>query len=407
MDDIGKGGVDTLVLLGGNPVYDAPSDIKVGDALAKSGLTTIHLSSHRNETSALCTWTVPRAHELETWGDGRSLDGTLSVQQPLIAPLWGGRSDIELMAFMAGVRNWRGHYVVRDTMRAAMGNPVVFERMWRRTLQGGLLENSSAQAVNVTVDATSTSDLVSEGARAESRPLGSDNLEVVFAADPKMFDGRHANNPWLLELPDTVTKLCWDNAALLSPATAKALGVQSSDVVRLSRDGASPIEIVAWVVPGQADWVITTTLGWGRTKAGLYGNGVGFDVHPLRTSKAFGFADGVRLERTGRHYNLAQTQTHGRMEGRPLVVDATLADLSKEAPDAPQPWKGLPSYQTRPRFGEWATPDPSVQPLWKRQKYTGYKWGMAIDLSACTGCNACMVACQSENNVPVVGSREV
>ena len=206
-----------------------------------------------------------------------------------------------------------------------------------------------------------------------------------------MVDGRHANNTWLQEMPDPVTKLVWDNAAILSPATAQSLGVASKDVLKISV-GDRSITAAAWIVPGQADGSIALTLGWGRKKAGRIGNGRGFDAYPLRTLDSLGFAVGAQVTKTGDDaYFFAQTQEQNSTEHRPIAMETTLAD-----------------YRQRPNFAELDSPPPRALPLWSQVDYSkGHQWGMVIDLNACTGCNACVIACMSENNVPVVGKTEV
>ncbi|HJL31505.1 MAG TPA: 4Fe-4S dicluster domain-containing protein, partial [Polyangiaceae bacterium LLY-WYZ-15_(1-7)] len=402
--------VETLLILGGNPAYDAPADLDLAGLLGREGVTSIHLASHRNETSELCTWHVPLAHELETWGDQRAADGTLSIQQPLIAPLFGGRSALEMLALAAGERNWRGHYVVRKTMREQMPTSVAFQRQWRRSLHRGMVPGSADAPLTPAIQSAAVSAALS-GAEAPAA-LSASNLEVQFAPDPFLWDGRHANNLWALETPDPMTKIVWDNAAIVSRHTRDELGLQNGDTIRLSKGGAT-IEVPVWGLPGQADWTVTLLLGWGRTAAGRYGTkqtwpGVGpepdwqaggFDVHPLRTTEGFHFAAGVSAEKSG-SYELVQTQTHGYMEGRPIAIDATLEE-----------------YRQEPEFASYRTVDmSSIGPLWQEVDYsprevaTGrmlHKWGMVIDLTSCTGCNACAVACQAENNIPCVGKQEV
>jgi molybdopterin-containing oxidoreductase family iron-sulfur binding subunit len=206
-----------------------------------------------------------------------------------------------------------------------------------------------------------------------------------------MVDGRFANVSWLLELPDPVTKIVWDNVAVLSPTTAQALGVANKDLLRITAAGRSVV-VAAWIVPGQADHSIALTLGWGRTSAGRLGNGHGFDVYPLRATGSLGFATGAQVSKTADGpYFLAQTQEANFTEGRPIAHEATLAE-----------------YRDRPNFPELDAPPPRALPLWTQTDYSqGHQWGMSIDLSACTGCSACVVACMAENNVPVVGKREV
>ncbi len=414
------GQVDGLVILGGNPAYDAPADVAFAEKLAKVPFT-VHASLFFDETSASCSWHVPRAHEYESWGDARSLDGLVAVQQPLIAPLYGGRSDIELLALAANSDEKSPYEAVRRTTRDiyltshnlsgcgpftdgkadchdATGNPVQahsedIERDWNRTLAGGVLQRSRPHGPQVTVRMTEIAAELDK--RPAAPPAAAGSIEVTFAPCPKMVDGRHANNTWLQEMPDPVTKVVWDNAAILSPATAAALGVESSslhhsDFIKIEV-GDRSITVPAWIVPGQADGSVALTLGWGRTKAGRIGNGRGFDVYPLRTTQALGFAT-ARVGKTGQEpYLLAQTQENNSLEGRPIAMETTLAD-----------------YRQRPNFAELDSPPPRALPLWSQQDYSkGHQWGMSIDLNSCTGCSACVVACMAENNIPVVGKLEV
>ncbi len=406
----------TILVLGGNPAYDAPADVDVRALLQRDGVTSIHVASHRNETSELCSLHVSESHELETWGDLRSVAGTLGVQQPLIRPLWGSRSSLEILARVAGERNWRGHYVVRKTFRDAFEERTLFETTWRRALHAGLLAGSRSRPAQVSVDGAKVA-----AALAAPEP-GAEGIEIQFLPDPALYDGRHANNLWALEVPHPMTKIVWDNAALVSKATRNRLGLRNGQMIRISRGGAS-VELPVWALPGHADDSVTLTLGWGRTAAGRYGNkqrwkglgpepdwsAGGFDVHALRTTDAFYFADGATIEATGETYDVVQTQTHGNMEGRPIAIDATVEE-----------------YRDNPEWASYETVEMSPGPLWEEGDYSNppvrpgypeggvtaggrprYKWGMVIDLSACTGCNACVVACQSENNIPTVGKYEV
>jgi Fe-S-cluster-containing dehydrogenase component len=392
--------ISSLVILGGNPVYDAPADVKFADLLGREGLTSLHLATHRNATSELCSWHAPLTHELEAWGDQQALDGSVAIQQPLIAPLYGGRSEIELLATLAGEKTTQGHDIVRETQASQVNkdtkalldlglSPTDWsaDAIWRHALHSGALLGPAQTRPTVDVVAIATGLLVSGGREA----IGRENLEVSFEPDPALWDGAHANNLWALELPSPMTKLVWDNAALISPSTARALAVKNGQMLRLTK-GEANVEVPAWIVPGHADFCVTLTLGWGRTAAGRYGNGKGFDVNPLRTSDGMDFTNGVTVEPLREVYNLVQTQTHDRMEGRPIAIDASLDEYKKE-----------------PDFASYRSVDPvSTTPLWQQQDYSeGHKWGMAIDLNGCTGCNACVVACQSENNIPSVGKFEV
>jgi MoCo/4Fe-4S cofactor protein with predicted Tat translocation signal len=385
--EISGGGVESLLILGGNPVIDAPADLGFGELLAKVP-TSVHLSEFRDDTSHKCSLHVPRAHAFETWGDLRSSDGTLSIQQPLIAPLYGGRSDSEVIAKLAGIEWWRGHPLVRATLRSELPGES-FEQQWKSGLYLGLVRDLTATAIG---ELEPKCDVVASALRKlpEAAAVSSSSLEVNFAADPKLYDGVHNNNPWMLELPDPLSTVCWDNAAYVSPETAKALGIQSMDVVTLKSPEGGSLDIVTWVLPGQTDNTVTLHLGWGRKAKGRYGVGAGFDVYPLRTTKAFGFGSGFSLAKTGKRYPVSVTQETHSMQGRPIAIDATLEEYKKE-----------------PEFAEFRSPVLSTLPLWTEVKYEGARWSMVIDLNACTGCNSCLVACQAENNVSSVGKQQV
>ena len=378
--DMAGGKVDTLVILGGNPVHDAPVDVGFRDAIKKVNLS-IAFTDRADETADLASWHVPRAHELESWGDLVARDGRYSVQQPLIAPLFEARSDLEVLATLAGEEGGARALVQATAAARGAGDSLAFDRL----VQKGVSDSGASQvlagiAVNESAVVQGLSTLQGSG----------DGLEVVFLPDNKVWDGDQVNNTWLLEIPDPITRITWDNAALIGPSTAKQLGVENGDMIRVSVGGAS-VEIVAWVQPGQADGVVGLPLGWGRSKAGQNAVGAGFDVYPLRTTAAPHYAGGAKVEKLGSTYPISQTQEHDFMEGRPLAVDATVAE-----------------YRERPQFGQWASPDFSAGPLWQTVDYTkGLQWGMVIDLNNCTGCSACVAACQAENNIPVVGKDQV
>jgi molybdopterin-containing oxidoreductase family iron-sulfur binding subunit len=386
--ELQAGSVDTLLILGGNPALDAPANLNFGALLAKVP-TSLHLSSYREETTQLTSWHVPRAHAFESWGDLRSTDGSFSIQQPLIAPLHGGRSDAEVLAQLAGMPNWRGHALVRATARELMP-AASFEQQWKVALQLGIARELTTPFASPTaLDSAAVAKAAGEIAEAKSA-LGPDNIEVNFAPDPGLYDGRHANNPWMLELPDPLSTVSWDNAAYVSPATAKALGIQNQDLVSIKDSTGNGIEIVTWVLPGQTDNTITLHLGWGRPGVGRYGKGAGFNVYPIRTTQAFGFGDGFKVEPSGGRYAVSVVQETHTMEGRPIAIDATLEE-----------------YRKQPDFAEFRSTTLSTLPLWKEVRYEGHRWAMQIDLNACTGCNSCLVACQAENNVASVGKEQV
>jgi molybdopterin-containing oxidoreductase family iron-sulfur binding subunit len=378
--------VQTLVVLGGNPAFNAPADLEFRD-LMKRVATTIRLGLHLDETSQLATWHLPAAHYLESWGDARSGDGTLVAIQPLIEPLFDGRTALELVAQIGKYEAPRPDEIVRRAFRKASGIAQAnFEGAWRKFLHDGFLAGSAYPAAAPDLRWTAVTSAIAE-AKPGPGPLSAANLEVVYDRDAKVGDGRFANNGWLQELPDPITKLSWDNAALLSPATAAELGVTSGDLVHLGLDGRA-LEIAALVVPGQADHSIFLSLGYGRTAAGRIGRGVGFDAYRLRTSHAPDIALGGSISPTGRKYALASTAHHFNMEGRDLVREETLLAARASARSGAA-GEEHPQIHTPPALdGE-------------------HQWGMAIDLNTCSGCNACVLACQSENNIPIVGKDEV
>jgi molybdopterin-containing oxidoreductase family iron-sulfur binding subunit len=382
--DMQAGKVDTLIILGGNPVYDAPADLKFAEALKKVA-TSIHFTNRMDETASLTTWQVPRAHELESWGDQQSSRGDYSVQQPLLAPLWGGRTDSEVLALVAAQPVWRAYELVKATVeqRGIRG-----ELAWRRLLHSGVAETRFGAVLGAV--AVREPDVAAALRQPEPAPLADGQFELVFVVDNKLGDGRYANNSWLLEMPDPITRITWDNAALFAPSAAKQLGIKNGDMVRIAL-GEKSIDIVAWMQPGVATRSIGLPFGWGRTAAGGNGSGHGFDVFPLRTTAAPHFVSGATVTKLGRKYKISQTQDHDLMEGRPIAIEATLAE-----------------YKEQPNFPEYKSPDPVFAPLWETQDYSkGMQWGMVVDLNTCTGCSTCVIACQAENNVPVVGKEQV
>ena len=414
------GTVQTLVVLGGNPAFDAPADLDFASAMA-SVPHTIALGHAVDETSSRAEWHIPRAHYLESWGDARAAGGTLSVVQPLILPLFGGRSPVEVLGLMAGGGEARSGYdIVQETWRPILGEDGFVAR-WNRVLHDGLLAGSELPAVVPELTGEPLAELARSigGADAAAGAAGASaaGLEIVFLPSPSVHDGRFANDGWLQELPDPLTKLTWDNPALVSPTTAESLGLANEDSVRLDYAGRS-LEVPVWVLPGMADGVVALTVGYGRSHAGRVGSGVGVNAFTVRGSLAPGFDSGASLTRLGRTYPLSATQEHGSMEGRPIVRESTLAALRSntaadtEAASSPE---GARAPATGPPEGGGASgalgvfaEEPDHFSLWQEHTYDqGHQWGMTIDLNSCIGCNACMVACQSENNVPVVGKDQV
>lgn len=418
---IDEGAVDTLVILGGNPVFTAPADLRLSERLAKVRLR-IHLGLYEDETAALCQWHVPEAHYLESWGDLRAFDGTATIVQPLIAPLFGGRTAAEIVAAFSSLPGRTSYDMVREywsgwfsgggaklaavtgeeergagagqaaagqSNRAEAAKPgapaaaePAFEAFWRRALHDGVVAGTEARSKDVTLRQAPAA------AELPVQPQGA--LEIVFRPDPTIYDGRFANNAWLQELPKPMTTLTWDAPALVAPRDAERLGLANGELVTLRVNGRSA-RMPVWIMPGQAVGSITVYLGYGRELAGQVGNGVGFNAFPLRSSEAPWFESGLQVEPTGERYPLAGRQNHQLMEGRHLVRSGTLDD-----------------YRRNPRFApEMKEEPPRDQSLYPEWKYEGYKWGMSIDLNACTGCNACVIACVAENNIPVVGKEGV
>ena len=436
--EMNAGRVDLLLILGSNPVYSAPVDLRFADALQKVALRA-HLGLYEDETAALCHWHIPETHFLEMWSDVRSDDGTVSIVQPLIAPLYGGKSPHEVISALGDSGERSGYDLVREYWSAQTGvsmeappaaaapvaptsaTPIAptsgaqvaptapgavapsapapapiaaapvppvspFDREWRKWLHDGVMLDTAFAPRTVAVQANFAAQVPAPVAGG----LQASGIEVVFRPDPSIYDGRFANNAWLQELPKSLTKLTWDNAALISPATAARLNLISGDVVELKQGGRT-LRIPVWLVPGHGPDLLTLNLGYGRTRAGRAANGIGFNVNALRTTTAPDVLTGVEIVKTGDTYDLASTQDHWSLEGRNLVRVATTAQYAADPEFAKkqelQPLTGLTMY------GEF--------------KYEGYSWGMAIDQNVCNGCNACVVACQAENNIPVVGKAQV
>ena len=383
--DMAGGRVSTIVILGGNPVFSAPADLEFGAALAKVP-NRVHLSLYKDETSAACQWHIPETHYLESWSDARAFDGTASIVQPLISPLYDGRSAHEVVAALAGLPQSSGYDIVRAYWRGRMGRD--FEASWRRALHDGVVANTASPEKRVSIVQVRQAAASSAAAAAPS----ADALELVFRTDPKVYDGRFANNGWLQELPDPITRTTWDNAVLFSLATAQRLGLQKEDVVTLTV-GRRSLDAAAWVEPGLPDGTAVLRLGYGRRRGGRVASGVGFDAYGLRTSDALWAAEGLTVRKTGKSHPIACTQMHQNMEGRDIVRAESLEDFEKA--------------KTKEAEGGHGGKDEPIGSLYAPHPSDTYAWAMAIDLSACVGCNACVVACQSENNIPIVGKDQV
>ena len=404
--DLSSGKVETLLVLGGNPAYNAPADLGFGEAVSKAA-TSIHLGLYRDETSRLCTWHVPQTHFLEAWGDSLSdvEVRTYGVAQPLIEPLYGGKSATEVLALILGMEAARSDAFVRQTFEHDYG--LDNEQRWRRTLRDGVIQDQLDSQIHIAEHSELPVDPPSGDPPTIPTPsIKNGELEIIFLPDQKVYDGRFANNGWLQELPDPITALTWDNAAMMSPATAKVLGVKSEDVVKLKYEGRE-VEAPVLVVPGQADGTVAVTLGYGRTAAGKVGGSVadgippvGFNAYLLRTSKAMDFGTGLTVEPTGRTHRLAVAQETFGIDAIGVAMKTQrIPVLVREAT--------LAEYKKKPDFAQKMVEHPPLKSLWKEHVYEGRRWGMTIDLSKCIGCGACVVACQAENNIPIVGREQV
>ncbi len=385
--DIQGGKVDLLIILGGNPAYDAPSDLDFANVLKNGKIPLrVHLGLYQNETAELCQWHVNQAHELESWGDARAYDGTVSIVQPLIAPLYNGKSAMEFVALLSGQSEATGYDLTRAYWEKQHSG-ADFEQFWRKSLHEGWVEGSAYEPKTVT-------------AKAQSVPIppaaDPTAIELNIRRDPTIYDGQFSNNGWLQELPKPMNKLTWDNAVLIGPKMAERLQIKVEDVVELELNGKKVTGPV-WIQAGHPDNSVTVTLGYGRRRAGRVGTAQGFDAYALRTTSAPWIATGLQIRKTGETYKLASTQGYQSMDTpdgghRPLVRETTLEEYRKQpnfaTEEEPEPAPGLTLYKPYP------------------YKEEDYAWGMAIDLNSCVGCNNCMLACQSENNIAVVGKEQ-
>jgi MoCo/4Fe-4S cofactor protein with predicted Tat translocation signal len=383
--DMRAGKVDMLFILGGNPAYDAPADLGFADALKNTNIPMrVHLGLYQDETAELCQWHVNEAHYLESWGDARAYDGTVSIVQPLIAPLYGGKSADELTALLAGQAEATGHEIVQSYWQKQHPG-ADFEAFWRKSLHDGWIEGTAFTPKAVAL----------KSATFPVPPISDPkSIEINFRRDPCVYDGCFSNNGWLQELPKPMSKMTWDNPVLISPAMAARMDLKSEDLITLELNGKR-VTAPIWIQAGHPDNSITVFLGYGRKRAGRAGTGAGFDMYPLRSSAAPWFTTGVNITKAGGTYKLATTQGYQTMDtpegARPQVREASLEEYRKE-----------------PDFARDEEP-PAELTLYKPYPYEKelYVWGMAIDLNACVGCNNCIVACQSENNIPVVGKEQV
>jgi MoCo/4Fe-4S cofactor protein with predicted Tat translocation signal len=448
VNDIDAGMVDTLIIIGGNPAYNTPVDLKLDLNRLNKVRLRAHLHLFNNETSEICHWHINAAHYLEAWGDTRSFDGTVTITQPLIEPLYEGKTAHEVLALFSDNYDRKAYDIVRDYWRGAgngsqglgagsqgpgvstasgsdrmqgegPGAPTDFESWWRKCLHDGFVPNTALPTKAVLLK----TDWLASLSSSDTQPPTPDSYELVFRPDPSIYDGRFANNGWLQELPKPLTKITWDNVALVSPNTAKKMGVKPPnyeqddkgrdafvDTIKLShRDSTISNQVPVWVMPGQPDGVITIHLGYGRSRAGRIGSVTisdpdsrlpsgGFNAYEIRHSDEPWFASGASVSKTNEQFQLATTQAHFLMEGRDILRNSSMEEYLKEK-----------DHLRQEREAEQKeNHDLSLyQDFDYKNQGNGYAWGMSIDLSSCVGCNACMIACQSENNIPIVGKEQV
>jgi MoCo/4Fe-4S cofactor protein with predicted Tat translocation signal len=424
VEEIKAGRVDTLVITAWNPVYSLPVDAGLTDLLDpaknpdRAKLSVLYTSLFEDETSALCDWFVPAAHQLETWGDGRSMDGTVSIAQPLIQPLFNGVPEPELLALFLDEPYRPAYQMLRDYWSGLTAAGTDFESQWEANVSVGVVPGTTAAKVTAAANPDAATALINAYTPPQS---AAGQLEINFVPDYKVFDGRFANISWLRELPDPITKLVWDNPALISPKTAQELGLETGDVAELSYGGRK-LEVPVWILPGHADGAVTLPLGYGRT--GLHELAAkqdpGFNANLLRSVNAPWFDGGATLTKTRKTHKLISTQQHWSTAKRPVALEFTVqewANRDKSAKDLPLHDNPAKVALARTR-GDLEKPDSkyNLMPAFKYgtgDRPTGlheepeYRWGMAIDLARCTGCAACVVACQAENNIPVVGKEQV
>ncbi len=409
-EDLNSGAIDTVVMVGTNPVFTAPADLNFADALQKAS-QVITLSEYVDETSRVSNWHVNRAHFLEAWGDGYSYTGTRSVIQPQIQPLFSGISEIEFLNTIVTGEQTSGYDLVRQTWQSYY--PSNFQNQWETVLHDGVDTTGHFPAAKVALSGRFST----EASRFISQATESEGMELVIRPDSTIFDGRFANNGWLQELPDPMTKITWDNVAMMSKKTADELGIKAYGVGTKNetnlisiKTGDTEVEVPAWIVPGHADDSITVTVGYGREGIGRVANGMGVNTYPLRTTATMLYTTDVEVTNTGRIYEVACTQDHHSMEGRSILRNATLEEY-RENPDF-STYKSAYEAQLpgQAYANERGHDDPlSIFDAITKEDYPDYEpqWGMAIDLNACVGCGTCTIACQAENNIPVVGKREV
>jgi MoCo/4Fe-4S cofactor protein with predicted Tat translocation signal len=419
------GQVEALVIVGANPLFTAPSDLNFQDALAKVGFS-VHHSLYQDETSGYCTWFVPAAHPFESWGDVRALDGTVTIMQPLIAPLYEGRTETELFGcFIDAQKGRSSHDLVKDywtrahakqdgnwTITDPKGQPFKSaDSFWKHALHDGFITGTAAgtqvapptshlqppTAAPTSTPQPPTSTLQPPTSTLQPPPSSAGSgLEIIFRPDPTVWDGRFANSGWLQELPKPFSTITWDPSAWVGRNYALEHKLDQGDLIELKYRGKA-VRLPVWPIDGHPDGAVTVFFGYGRRATGRVGTPADdvakqFDVFRLRHSDAPWFDGGLEVSKVGERYLLARVQEHFLMEGRAPVRMATLEEYKEEGRRVIQ------------KQGEKPPSALSIIPEWE---YNSYRWAMSIDLATCTGCSTCTIACQSENNIPVVGKEQV
>jgi MoCo/4Fe-4S cofactor protein with predicted Tat translocation signal len=399
--DLNAGKVDWLVILNANPVYSSPCDLEFLSAFNKAK-TVVHLGAHQDETGQLAHWHIPAAHSLEYWSDARSYDGTVSIVQPLIDPLYGGHTAHEMFQALLNQPLLSNYEAVRETWRPTIKGD--FETGWRKALHAGWIDDTKFD----------TSAKPSAAQINVPSPNPKETLEIIFRPDPNIYDGRFANVGWLQELPKPVTNLSWDNAAIVSGATLTKLGLEEQNIVELSV-GNAKVKAPVIVAPGHPDNSVTVYLGYGREMAGRVGSGAGFDAYLIRPSSAPFYTTGS-LKKLDGTWGIAITKSHYQDHRSKLLSEhGDGENRSLEANEALGPrgiirYATLDEYKQNPHFaneGEGHEVTHMGTSLFPNWTYTENAWGMSIDMNSCTGCNACIIGCYAENNIPVVGKQQV
>lgn len=398
---LSAGEIETLIVLGGNPVYDAPADVAFDTAFEQVS-TAIYFGEYQNETSLRCQWHLPASHGLEQWGDAFAYDGSYCIAQPLIEPIFSSRDPVQMLSLIAGSPVSSTLEAVKQTV-SSLFTSLVSDAAWKRVVHDGFVADSASSPVSVTL--AENLELAEVDAAAWRQGSG-DALDLVFHPGAATYDGRYANNGWLQELPDPITKMTWDNVLTVNPRTAERLGLKQGELAEVTANG-NTVRIPVYLQPGQALGTLAVGLGYGRTHAGMVGGNVdndvepvGVDVGPLRTSANMHLVSGVTVKATGTKYPLAHTQDHFAIDPLGMAeIGRRVGTLVREG--------NLDEYEDHPDFAKHRVHVPHEESPWTEFSYDGHAWGMSIDLTKCVGCNACTIACQAENNIPIVGKEQV